>query len=90
MKKYTDDELRKMYEEAVKRDDMTLATAIMAVAMARGSGSEDELHNLHMMFTGYLVTKQEAVTKGPHNKGENHEIRDVDLTGLDPDMVVQF
>lgn len=90
MKLYTDEELHKMHDEAESRGDLPLAIAIMAVAMARDTGSEDELHNLLVMFSGYLVTKQETLTKGQKKKGENHEVRDIDLTAIDPNMVVQF
>lgn len=90
MKLYTDDELRKMHDDAESRGDMPLALAIMAVALARDTGSEGELYSLLTMFAGYLFIKQGAVIKGPEKKGENHEVRDIDLTALDPDMVVQF
>lgn len=86
--KYSDEELHKMHDEAKKRGDDGLAVAILVLAAARGANRENELNNLHVMFMGYLAANEK--TGFDNKKGENHEIRDIDLTSLDPDMVVQF
>ncbi len=80
---YTDEELHKMYDEAMRRGDKLLAQAIMTVAVGRDDEAQAELSHLLTMFAGYLVAKNGA-TKDGREHGQS------DLTALDPDAIINL
>lgn len=63
---YTDDELRKMCEEAQKRGDPALGAAIVAVAIAHEQGKNDDLLAHLLMWCNFHMAHGE-----PHEGGSN-------------------
>lgn len=85
---YSDKELQEIYEQAVGRNDKTLAAAIIAVATSRLDGADDEFLHLLTMFSGYLITKHEAMKKGDQENGQSHSSDP--LTRIGPDTIIQL
>ncbi len=86
MKQYTEDELRKLFEDAERRGDKAVSAALITLGMIRSHDdrdAEEELIHLLKMFAGYLVAKNNV-----SNEGGNHG--QADLTAIDPDTVYQL
>lgn len=81
---YTDDELHKMCDAAMKRGDQILAAAIVSVAVAHENGLDDALlAHLLMWNNFYTAHREQSKQEGGMENGH-------DLTAISPDRVIQL
>lgn len=80
---YTDEELHKMCDEATKREDVILAGAILAVAVAHEQGKDQDLLAHLLMWTNFHMSHGKPSGEGGYGGQQS-------LTAIDPDRVINL